>query len=60
MGKEFFYEKDGKKEDADLHNPILENKEASDAADRALIRRAVANGMDPKEAERLFSSGAKT
>ena len=52
MSDEFFYRKDGKKEDAKLH--ARPPADAEKAADLLAVKQAVARGMTRKRARELF------
>ena len=51
---EMFYREDGKKRDAKLHEPILNNPKAEEAGRRAAVEKAVRGGMDRETATKLF------
>lgn len=53
--KEFYSTIKGKKEDAHLHEPILDNANADRYMAREAIRRAVAKGMDLKTAKKIYN-----
>ena len=58
---EFFYLDDnGKKQDAALHEAILNNPEADKALSEMAIKRAIADGMDPEAARRVYGTEPKT
>ena len=55
MGNEFFYtDKNGNKQDADLHNEILTNPEADTRIAEIAIKRALASGINVEMAQRLY------
>ncbi|MBC8125750.1 MAG: hypothetical protein H8M99_01195 [Gloeobacteraceae cyanobacterium ES-bin-144] len=46
----------GKKRDADIHEAMLDNPEATIAADHAAMKQAMEGGMSLKEAVALYAS----
>lgn len=60
-GTELFYLDDkGEKQDAALHQQILDNDEAEQALAVMAIERALARGVSPEEAQRLYGWQAKS
>lgn len=52
---EAFYIKDGKRQDANIHNPILDNPEARDIIAKQAVKRAMQRyGFTREEAERAY------
>lgn len=51
---EFFYRQGGKKQDAALHEPILDNPKADEAISRLAVERAMRGGLTREQAERLY------
>jgi hypothetical protein len=55
MSNEFFYkDEDGKKQDAELHDPILRNKTAREVAQTDAINAAIRRGVPTELAEQLY------
>jgi len=50
----FYLDKDGKKQDAALHDFILDNEKANIASSEAAIKRAIADGVDPELAKKAY------
>ena len=54
-GREMYYEKDGRKHDAELHAAMLDNPEAEKrTAERAIKRAMKERGMDLATATELY------
>lgn len=59
MSREFYYvDKNGKKQDAALHESILDNPEADLACRRQSFRSALAAGVSRAEARQLYGADA--
>lgn len=52
--KEFYTVVDGKKVDAPMHEDMLDNPGADRELSELAVKRAIAGGMDPKEARELY------
>ena len=53
-GQEFFYEQNGQKEDADLHDDMLDNKAADEKQRRRAIQNQLEAGLSRDDVEAIF------
>ncbi len=53
---EFMTEKKGKREDAGMHGPILDNLKANEETSTEAVEVAVARGLPREDAELIYGS----
>ncbi len=52
MSEMFYVDKDGRKQDAELHEAILDNPEAAAICQQMALKRLKSSGMSEEEAKR--------
>lgn len=56
--REFMTVMDGVKQDASMHEPILNNKKADKAISEVAVARAISRGMDPVLADLMYGDSS--